>query len=651
MAFFRFLIISVISFLLLSPLLKTIIRNTEKPIIIIAQDNSESIIAGNDSVFYFENYLAGFNDLSKKLEGKYDVRNFIFGENIYDNEDITFSEKQTDISSLFNEIKAKFSNRNIGALIMASDGLYNKGVDPLYSSKGLDFPIYTIALGDTNVRKDLILSKVNFNRLVFYGNDFPVEIVIKADKCEGFKTKVFVKHDDEILFSDELFISSDNFIKTIPVILNAADTGIQHYKVSVGTIKDEISISNNSQDIFVDIIDSRQRILLLANSPHPDISAIISVLEQNDNYKVDEFIVGESIEPVDNYDLVIFHQIPSMKFTADNINQKIIKKGIPVLYILGSQTYLNLFNRLQSGIRIFNDKNRLEEMLPACNNNFPLFLLKNSIINDINDFPPLLSLSGRYEISNSSNILIYQKIGNIVTPDPLILFNQDLNSKCGVISGEGLWRWKLHDYLKNNDNDSFNELILKTIQYLSVKTDKSYFRINSKNEFNENENIEFDAEVYNKSYELINDPEVEMVILNEEGKKYPFVFGRSEKAYNLNAGRLQPDSYDYLAKVNVDGQVFKENGEFIITPLNIETLRLIADHNLLFKLAKNTGGEMFYPHQINDIVKIIDEREDISSITYSQKRFTELIDVYWIIFIILAFLTAEWFFRRRGGGY
>ena len=647
----RFFVISIIAFLLLSPLLKTTLNNTEKPIVIMAQDNSESIIAGKDSVSYFKNYLSKYYNLSGKLEDKYDVREIVFGDNITEKKDIDFSEKQTDISSVFNEIKAKYSNRNIGALILASDGLYNKGVDPLYSLRGLDFPIYTIALGDTNVRKDIILSKVNFNRLVFYGNDFPVEIVIKADKCKGSKSKVLLKHNDEILYTEVLNIASNNFIKTIPLTLNASDTGLQHYNISVGVIEDEVSISNNSQDIFVDIIDSRQKIMLLANSPHPDVAALISVLEKNDNYQVDEFIAGESIESVDNYDMVVFHQIPSMKYPASKISKRIIEKGIPVLYILGSQTYLNLFNQLRSGVRIFNDKNHLEEMLPFYEKKFSLFLLSKSVFDDINNFPPLMSLSGRYEISNSSNVLFYQKKGNIVTPEPMILFNQNIDSKCGIIVGEGLWRWKLYDYLKNDDNDSFNELILKMIQYLSVKTDKSYFRISSKNKFAENENIEFNAEVYNKSYELINDPEIEMEILDKNGKKYQFVFGRDEKSYYLNAGSLTAGSYKYFAKVNFEGNIFKKSGEFIITPLNIETLRLVANHNLLFKLAKNSGGKMFYPQQIDKIITAIDEREDISSITYSQKRFTELIDIYWIIIVILGLLTIEWFIRRRGGGY
>ncbi len=38
---------------------------------------------------------------------------------------------------------------NLGAVVLAGDGIYNQGVEPLFAASGLSVPIYTIALGDT----------------------------------------------------------------------------------------------------------------------------------------------------------------------------------------------------------------------------------------------------------------------------------------------------------------------------------------------------------------------------------------------------------------------------------------------------------------------------------------------------------------------
>ena len=187
LAAFRFIVVALLSFLLLSPLLKTISREVEKPVIIIAQDNSESITAGKDSAFYKTEYRKSLQQLVDKLADKYDIRFYSFADKIKEitlADSVLFNEKQTDISLLFDEIETRFTNRNTGAIILASDGLYNKGSNPVYSADKIKTPVYTVALGDTTVKKDIILLKAEHNRLAYLGNKFPIEIVVNAKQLK-----------------------------------------------------------------------------------------------------------------------------------------------------------------------------------------------------------------------------------------------------------------------------------------------------------------------------------------------------------------------------------------------------------------------------------------------------------------------------------
>ncbi|MFN3342369.1 MAG: hypothetical protein ACK40M_06715, partial [Flavobacteriales bacterium] len=72
----RFVVISLLSFFLLQPLIRTEKRRVEKPLIVIAQDNSGSVIIGKDSSFYKGVYLAEIDRLKSKLEENYDVRSY-----------------------------------------------------------------------------------------------------------------------------------------------------------------------------------------------------------------------------------------------------------------------------------------------------------------------------------------------------------------------------------------------------------------------------------------------------------------------------------------------------------------------------------------------------------------------------------------------
>ena len=70
-------------------------------------------------------------------------------------------------------------------------------------------------------------------------------------------------------------------------------SGISKYKVVLNTLKQEASISNNSYTFFIDVIDSKYKILILSDVVHPDLSAVKSVLDENKNYEVEYQKVSE----------------------------------------------------------------------------------------------------------------------------------------------------------------------------------------------------------------------------------------------------------------------------------------------------------------------------------------------------------------------
>ena len=653
MSLFRFFSIFIISFLLLSPLLKTIFRYVEKPIIIVAQDNSQSIVMGKDSSFYKNDYVNNIKKLVKNFNKNYIVKTYNFGDKTSNKINYKYTDRQTDISQLFDEITTRYSNCNLGAIILASDGIYNKGINPVYSAKEVKSPVYTIALGDTNIQKDVIIKKLNYNKITYLGNKFPLQVIVRANKCKGLSSRINISKKNKILCFKKIDFNTNTFSQTFNFMLEAKSTGLQRYKVNLSPVKDEISISNNNTNFFVNVINSKQKILILANSPHPDVSALKQSIESNYNYKTDAFIINDFDKSVSGYNLVILHQIPSTDNPSSQLLSSLADIKIPVLYIIGSQSNIEAFNNQKTGLNISNSKYNFDEALPFTNNTFTLFTLSKETRKVVSNFSPLMSPFGKYKTQNFADILFYQKIGDVITKQPLILFSPSTadNIKTGVILGEGIWKWRLNNYLQQNNHNAFDEIINKIVQYLSVKEDKSHFRITCKNDFPENEPVEFDAQVYNDSYELINEPEINMLIINKDNKKFPFVFARTSDSYHLNAGTFPVGVYKYTAKIKIGSKLFQKKGEFSISSLNIESINTVADHHLLYNLAKAHDGEMFYPQQINKLTKTLNLREDIKPVSYTQKRFMEIINLKWIFFLIIALLTAEWFLRKRNGAY
>ena len=517
----RFVAITIIAFLLLSPLVKTVSRFVEKPIIIIAQDNSESIPVNKDSVYYKKQYKEQLNKFIEAIKAKYDVKTFSFGDKVSNNISFSFNDKLTNISALFDKLQTLYTNRNVGALILATDGMYNRGKNPLYASDYISYPIYTLALGDTSIFKDIIISKINYNKVTYLGNKFPVEITIKANRCKRKSSKLTITKGNEIVFSKELDFSSTISTQTVLTEIEAKQSGIQRYHVFLTPIPEEVTEANNASDFFVEVLDQRRKILILANSPHPDIAALKESIEKNDNYEVESALAENFNKTVLGYNLVILHQLPSENNNIAKIIESLNKSGTPVMYIIGNQSNFNVFNELKTGLNIItNNKSSQNEALPIINNDFALFTINEEVKNFSYDLPPLYSPYGTYKTSNSSNVLFYQKIGSVATKQPLVMFNQQNNVKSCIIAGEGIWKWKLADYRQNKNHDIFNSILSKFIQYLAITEDKGFFRLNCNNNFYENENVELYAEVYNESYEMINTPEISLDIY----KKYDILF-------------------------------------------------------------------------------------------------------------------------------
>ncbi len=637
---FRFLTVFIICALLLNIFLKHIINETEKPLIIFAQDNSTSLISGKDSSEIKTKFLKQVEGLNTSLSGKYKVRYLLFGNRIQTDSKPDFKDKETDISQLLNDIDNNYSNQNIGALIIASDGIINKGTNPLYVAEKFKFPVYTIALGDTTLNKDAFIQKINHNQVVYLGNKFPAEVVIQAIKFKGKSSTVSIYQGAVKKAEQTINFNNDNFTQTINFILEADKPGVQKYTVQLTPLSDEINSQNNIQNFVIDVIDNRQKILILAQAPHPDIAALKQSIELTQVYEVESYVGSDFSKPLKPYSLVIFHSIPlaNNKLIAELVNS--------------AQSYLiinPLANDNLPGIKIVSSYNKYNETEAVLNKNFSLFNLSPELKNYIRELPAINCFFAKYNVSPGSNCLLYQKIGMVETENPLIVFNDFSGQKTGAILGDGIWRWKLHNYADHNNHNLFNELLNKTIQYLSVKADKSFFRLFTKKIITENESVNFNAEVYNQSYELITEPEVIINLTDESGKQYNYTMSKNGNRYQIEAGLFPPGEYKYKANVKVNQQLFSQSGIITIKAIVAEKINTVANHTILFQLSQNTGGKLYFGNEIDKLEKELITNERIKTVTYSQKQLSDLIDLKWIFFIILGLLSVEWFLRKRNG--
>jgi len=647
LALARFTAVTFIAFLLLAPLVRMLRTSKEKPLIVMAMDNSLSVIQGEDS----SALTAAWESLAQELADDYDVRPLLFGDQVNPGLQADFSEKYTDASQLMEEIRTRFTNRNLGAVVLATDGLFNRGRNPAHDPGAGQWPVVGVALGDTSAQKDVRISRLFYNRITYLGNEFPMEVVVQASGYAGETLMLQVLQDGRGIRQVPVRVPTPDFSTTLQLVFPADKPGITTLNFSLVPRPGEENRQNNVQTAYIEVLDARQKVLIYAAAPHPDLSALRQAIEGNQNYEVEVRMAPAEVDDLDGFNLLMLHGLPSVKYPGRELLDQVSREAFPTLFLLSQSTDLRLFNALDAGVEFNAIRNGWNEAQPLAQERFGLFTIPHNLRDLTREWPPLRVPFADINLTRSAFPLFNQKLGSVSTDYPLVVFSQDQQRKSGVVLGEGIWRWRMQEYLLRGSHVTFDLMVNKMVQYLSVRADRSRFRVMAEYEYPENIAVNIGAELYNEAFELVNEPDARMVITDAGGKSFPFAFTRKGMAYTLDAGVLPPGPYSYNASVQLGEEAFQRSGKFTVTPVVAEMINTRADHSSLYRLAGLSGGEVFARQEMAEVAEWIRQKENIRTVVYEKKTYAELIHLKWVFFALLALLTLEWFIRRWLGSY
>ncbi|MCB0515129.1 MAG: hypothetical protein R2798_02395 [Chitinophagales bacterium] len=654
LAFLRGLGVFLIALLLLSPMLKRQFTDIKKPYILLLEDVSQSVgkFYKNDTTTLSQS----LTQLQNQLSDNYEVRTYHFGENVAEGLNNNFDEKITDLSAALQAMNDRYAGQNVGAVILASDGIYNQGNNPIYTPWQLQAPVYTLALGDTTPQKDVRIDRALHNNIVYKNAKFMLRAEFSAINAQGSNLQLSVYegkvNSGRKIFSKSYTAKNERAFFSEDIEIEAKELGIKEYTLAISPISGEENTQNNSQSIFVEVLEGKQKVIIVAASPHPDVMALRMLLDNNENIETEAF-TGKNANPsIADADLLILHGLPSARNNAEALISQAQRSNIPIWFVLTAQTSAANFNVAQKMLQIKGSTQAMNDCKAIPAKDFNLFTIENNWWQVLENLPPLAVPYGEYAAGNNTAVLMNQKIGSVNTQYPLWILADANGYKSAVLCGEGLWRWKMYEYEKSNNNDILSALVNKVVQYLVVKSDKRKFKVNiAKKLLNENEKIRFDAELYNESYERINTPEASLEIRNSDGKDYPFVFSRTTDAYTLDAGILPPGDYTYTGQAQYNGQNYTASGNFTIKALEIERANTTANHQVLYSLSEKYGGKMLYPNETDSIVQLIKTNENIKPVMYNSYKSQAAINLRWIFGLLLVVFALEWFLRKYFGGY
>ena len=639
-SFLLVIIRSLVFFLLMLVLLNPSITKesiiNQKAKLSVLVDNSSSItFFKKDSLVHA--ILQNFKT-HKKLNKRFDINYYSFGNLFQQSDSFSFDENQTDISMPLERI-SKIQKNASNAIVLLSDGNQTIGNDYQYTS--IKDPIFPVVIGDTTKFQDVKIAQINVNRYSFINNQFPVESILQYEGTQTIKLRYSLENNGKIIFSERINFSEKNNSHILKTFIKASKEGTNFFTSKIEYLENEKNVVNNSKNFSVEVIDKQSEILIVSSFYHPDLGALKKAIESDKQRKVTIRIVDNKNIQLNNYQLVVLYQ-PNNKFNI--IIDQLNSNKSSFMLITGSKTDWLFLNNKSLGINKKNI-NQLENYSARFYNGFLNFSQKNI---GFENFPPLIDYYGETTVSIPHQTLLYQSINGFSSQNPLLATANHNNQKKVFLFGEGIWKWRSSSFLKNDSFQYFDEFIGNLVQYASNKKIRNRLDLDITSFYNANSSIQIGAFYVDENYQFDDRATILFTIKNKNSKKkQTFPFSLSGSSYQLELTSLEAGEYEYT--IEVDGRNISKKGTFKVNEFLVEEQFTNANSYKLELLAQKTAGKLYFEDKYRLVIDDLTNDTRFSTIQKSKKTIDKLVNWQWLMLLIIGLLSLEWFIRKYIG--
>ena len=636
LAFLRFVGIFGLLLLLINPQFAQKTYTLEKPNLVILADNSTSVTEKGEELKEIISKIKA----SKEISNRFKIADYKFGSDLNILDSLSFQAKNTNIYKSLSSLKDVYAREQMVALVL-SDGNQTIGEDYSYFKTDRNNTIYSIVLGDTTKYKDISVGPIQTNKYAFLKNKFPLETYVSYQGNTPVSVSVSLKMNGKIVHKENLKLNADVNFKTIAIQIDANSVGIKNLEVEVSQLVEERNVKNNRRASSIEVIDEKTKIALISDILHPDLGALKKAIESNEQREVSILKSSASNSVLEDVDLFIFYQ-PTAKFKQSFDFAK--SKNANTFIITGSQTDYTFINKLSVGIELETGYPQ-QEVFGLLNNAFTKYDITNF---DLTDYPPLVSDAGPILITSPFETLLGTQIKGLNIQQPLLSVIDENGSKRAVLIAENIWKWRVQTYRNTNEFVNFDEFIGNLIRYLTTSKNKSRLNVDYEKVYQGSNNTVITATYFDEAFLFDKYAMVSIKVTNTDTQKIqinPMVLKNG--FFEADLSNLVAGEYDFVVSVEKESKI--EKGSFVISEFDMENQFVSSDNLKMEKLAINSGGKIFYPAQIDVLLKDLSTNDAYVPTEKSTENIVSLIDFKFLLGIIVFAFAAEWFIRKYNG--
>lgn len=569
-------------------------------------------------------------------------------------ESLQFDKSGTDINRVLTEYD-QISDSDI--FILVTDGISTTGRDPAFAGRMMNRPVFTVAVGDTALQRDIVLQRVDYPRNAFINASTSISAVIRNDGYKDEAISVILRSGSDVIDQKEIQTSSERSTHQVEFTVESDVDGLKSFTIETLPLDGEWSLVNNTRNFSINFMDDVTRILYLAYEIHPDVGAFRNILQTNPSVLVtprtwitdDRFVEGILPSRTDTFDVVIVHGLPDSQNAQNRLKNMVEQNSVFFLLspMVSSAEWTEVTNRILGRPSLRVDRGVQNVQIRPSNDQSGHSILSLPPL-EFSRTPALQSpVAGINESPSGTNIL-YATFRGEPTTTPLLTITQTGNNRNAFLLAYGLQQW----FLQGDDDQRswFDALLTNITNWVAADIQDELFEISTiLPEFDSGEPVLFVADVRDESGNPESNAQIDLTVISEEaGVNRSFTMQSSGRGrYNLDIGAVPEGVYLFEAEARVGAQFLgAQSGSFQVGNSAIEFINTQRNDDALRQIAQGSGGSFFIYDDLQNFADSVNEILELRSST--EQRIPGYVNrsPLWFIVLIL-FLAAEWLYRKK----
>jgi hypothetical protein len=571
----------------------------------------------------------------------------------------------TSVQTMLGSLRA---GETAKALLLFTDGHDFELVNPAktgFVARQRQTPIFAVAMGRQGKVRDVSMRITGFQPYTYVKQRSRISAALRCIGIELESVRVELLRDGKVVQSKNVDTGDASEV-AIEFDVIEEKTGQFEYEVRALAVKNETELDNNSALTFLNVIDQQIQVLFLEGAPYWDTTFLQRSLLRNDKMNVDSVVkftkskartirkdpkLGPLTIPSNSsewarYDVIIFGRDIDQILTAPQLRaleSHVRDAGGAVIFARGPA---------------FSGALTQNELEPVIWSDQPTAHVKLQIAREGTSLAPFRAvtnspggLDGQPELIAGRAVAekkpLTATLANSVGDSgamPGFVHRRFGNGQVLSVGVDGLWRWAFNPKVDGGNGvfDRFwDQMILWMLASRDfLPTDKFGLRASTAN-VPLGDKLTFRAIVRDGA------PALKEIPLNirrgvEEVAKVSLTISDQDR---LSAEFQPPTKGKYEATATFPGGI-KQTVRFIVFDENAEETEVATDSTFLKKLCEASGGRLL---DAEELPKFLSQLNDTSVEAASTTRVVPVWDSAFILWVIAALFSADWYLRRKLG--